>query len=239
MSQRRYREQERYLTILTAKHGIVEARLRIFGQINRQNYNNISVMGYYQFDLFEQRQRYTVNAAEKIEDFYMLRNDAQHLALGEYFCELIDCLHPERFQTKATLQLLLNSLYLLMTQKRTPQFLKPVFELRSLSILGFMPDLVGCESCGAYNRPPMSFFPQEGVLLCSACAKKKGYKKHFVLMPSTLHAMRYILYKEDNSFYNFKLSAECLAQLGDVVEYYTILKTDRNFRSLTVFRQLS
>lgn len=65
--------------------------------------------------------------------------------------------------------MLLNTLHLLEEDKKDMELLKSIFELRALAISGFMPDLVGCQSCGEYVKDSMFFLPVDGMIICSDC----------------------------------------------------------------------
>ncbi len=55
--------------------------------------------------------------------------------------------------------------------KRTAEFIKPLFELRLMSLCGFMPNLVGCAECLAYESEEMFLDAERGEILCSSCEK--------------------------------------------------------------------
>lgn len=240
LSQRSYRDSEKFLTILTRDQGLIEAKLRQFGQIKRSQFNLIAPPGYYRFDLFVLKQRYTVDAAEKIEDFFSLRYDVEKLALAGYLCELTQSLAPPREDARVYLRLLLNTLALLEQERRSPAFLKAVFELRALSLGGFMPDLVCCKHCCEFEGKKMYFLPFAGTLVCSDClpGSTEAGQLHIPLAPPVLCAMRYILYKEEDRLFSFTLADKPLKQLGKLTEYYTLCHMENSrFPSLSLYNQ--
>lgn len=240
LSQRSYRDSEKFLTILTRDQGVLEAKLRQYGQIKRSQFNLIGPLGYFRFDLFVLKQRYTVDAAEKIEDFFPLRYDVEKLALAGYFCELTQSLAPPREEAWVYLRLLLNTLALLEKDRRSPAFLKAVFELRALSIGGFMPDLVCCKHCCQFEGKKLYFLPFAGTLVCSDClpGSPENDQLHIPLAPPVLAAMRYILYKEADKLFQFSLAEKPLEQLGKIAEYYTLCHMENSkFPSLQLYHQ--
>ena len=72
------------------------------------------------------------------------------------------------------LRLLLNCLYMISEGKTDLHVVKAVFELRTMSECGFLPQLVCCKICEKYDGPAFYLDPQEGILLCEDCAKKGG-----------------------------------------------------------------
>ena len=238
LSQRNYRDSEKYLTILTKEYGLIETAFRVFGQVKRAAYQSLGVCGYYRFDLFVNKNRYSVNAIEKIEDFFGLRYDVEKLALAGYFCELTQSLVPPRELAWVYLRLLLNTLHLLEQDKRTQEFLKAVFELRVMAISGFMPNLVCCRSCCAYQKPNMYFLPLSGELVCSDCLDPMSREIKALVSPTVLNAMRYIIYKDFEQLYGFSLDKEPLRQLGTITEFYLLSRIEREFKSLDLYHQL-
>lgn len=239
LSRRKYRENQKYLTILTADYGLLECKLRVFGQINRQQYNNIDVMGYYNFDLFLFKEQYVINAAEKIEDFYSLRLDVENLALGEYFCELMEYLKPDTKTAAGSLRLILNSLYFIHSQKRDVQLIKAIYEWRSLCIHGFMPDLIGCYLCGAYLSEKMYFLPYSGRLICYNCEKEGKGQEMILISAGTLQAMRFVAFKEEQEIFGFVLDAHSLKQFSKVSEEYMLIKTEKRFKTLEMYHHIA
>lgn len=237
LSQRRYRERERYLSILTEDLGLIEAKIRIFGQINQQAYNTIGVLGYYEFDLYFGRQRYSVNAAEKLEDFYSLREDVSSLALGEYFCELTAWLKPETSSAGECLSFLLNCLYWLKEKRCSPVLLKAIYEWRILCETGFMPGLVGCASCGTYTSQMMYFSPLQGALYCEKC-KGEAAEHLLPLTAGSLQAMRYVALKSSRELFGFSLSGKSLESFAKVAEEYMSYRTEKQFKTLEVYKQM-
>ncbi len=75
----------------------------------------------------------------------------------------------------AELRLLLNSLYMISEHSTDLRVIKAVFELRTMSECGFMPQLVCCRDCGTYDEGDAFYLDaQEGHLLCAYCAAKAG-----------------------------------------------------------------
>jgi DNA repair protein RecO (recombination protein O) len=66
-----------------------------------------------------------------------VRQDIEKLSLAAYLCELLAQLATQNENANDFLRLMLNSLYLLEKDKRTVDFIKPLFELRCLSIAGY------------------------------------------------------------------------------------------------------
>ena len=106
---------------------------------------------------------------------------------------------------------------------------KAVFELRTMSECGFLPQLVCCKICEKYDGPAFYLDPQEGILLCEDCAKKAG--KTCNLDMGALYALRHICLVEDKKIFAFKISVGSLAKLSAVAERYALTHLDKPLKS--------
>ena len=123
---------------------------------------------------------------------------------------------PRRFRPQETkpqkeLRLLLNCFYMISEKKADLRVIKAVFELRTMSECGFLPQLVYCRDCGTYDGPAFYLDPAEGCLLCESCAQKAGKKCN--LDAGALFALRHICLVEDKKIFGFRISVGSLAKL--------------------------
>lgn len=132
------------------------------------------------------------------------------------------------------LRLLLNTLHLLCKGTKPLVQIKAVFELRALSISGYMPNILACANCGTYETPVMYFDVDGGCIYCEHCPKAGA-----VAVPKTvMTAVRYICLTEPGRIFGFALSPEQMALLGRVTEQYTLRRLDRRFTTLEFYKSL-
>ena len=235
--QKNYGEKDRLLTILSREHGMITAFANGARSPRSPLASSTELLTYSNFVLFEYKGRTTVDAASANQVFFGVRQDVELLALGTYLAQLCTEVLPEGEQDPQCLRLLLNSLYMLNEKKRTPDFIKPVFELRLLSISGFMPDLVACDVCGCYEHEKMYFLPAEGELRCGGCMS--GHEVGALpLAPGVLAAMRYILYSDFEKLFSFTLPPEGLRQLSAVSERFLLAQLEREFPALSFYHSV-
>lgn len=232
-------EEDKMLVLLSREQGLIEAKARGVKRLKGPLLNSTEDFCYSDFCLFAGKSGYIVNSADKIDNFYLLRDDIEKLSLASYFCELTYFLTPTADNAEVFLRLLCNSLYLLANKKRSPAFLKPVFELRAVSEGGFEPNLIACEVCGKYEAERMYFYPLDGCLRCGECAAREGQgHNRFPLSPSLLAAMRHIVYAELDRLFQFTTSDAVLKQLDHISEYYSKLHLERSLKSLEFYHSL-
>ena len=157
-------EADRRVTLLTRDYGIVHAFARGARRIKSNALTATQLLSYSRFSIFQGRDSYIIDEAEPIEVFFSLRGDMEALSLALYFAQLMAELAPELDDAAPYLRLILNTLHLLAAGKRPQLQLKAIFEMRLLSIAGYMPNLVACETCGAFESDPMFFDAVHGRL---------------------------------------------------------------------------
>ena len=236
------RDDDRVLTILTEDCGVITAYARGAKKLRGRLLSGTELLCCSRFVLFKYRDRYQVDSAETERNFFGLRTDVEKLALAAYLAQLCSQLAPAEEPAGEFLRLTLNALYLLETDKRPPALIKAVFELRLLSMAGYMPDLVACRHCGQYTAVTMYFLPLSGSLLCGDCLPEVRLPDNTVRLRislGVLTAMRHIIYSEPEKVFNFTLPPEELKYLGDLCEYYTIVQLDRRLDSLDFYKSFS
>lgn len=228
----------RLITILTEEQGLVRAFVKSIKKLGGSMAVSTDLFTYSSFVLFFNKEKYSVNSAEPLHIFYRLREDLEKTALASYLAQLAEQLCPEGEEAGEYLQLFLNCLHLLETDKRSPEFIKPVFELRMLTMSGYMPDLVGCQQCGEYQAESFCFSPSTGALICGRCSGGAVPQGTVRLGPAQLAAMRHIIYSENKRIFGFKMSAEGLEYLGRISEWYLLTQLEKSFPSLDFYHRL-
>lgn len=223
-------ESDRVLSILTPEHGVISAMAKGALRLKSKLFSATGLLCYSEFTLFEGKTLYVVDEAQVHSVFWGVHNDVQNMALAMYFAELAGLFSPAGEEAAGLLKLMLNSLYFLSEGKRTPHFIKPVFELRALSLAGYMPNLVACADCVKYDGGPFCFEAESGELYCAECAGRRGLACN--LDPAALAAMRHIVYSEDAKLFSFELGTESLAQLSAVSARYVLVCVDRPVKTL-------
>ncbi len=226
-------ESDRLVTVLTKDEGVVRAFARRAKSLKDSKNAATGLLCYSRLNLYKGREKYIINDAFPIEVFFGLRKDITALALGQYFCSLAAELVPEGVESGDYLRLVLNALHFLCEGTKPQVLLKPIVELRMLSVAGFMPDLVGCSRCGAYEADPMAFQVQEGNICCKACGGQGR-----MLSPAALTAMRHIAYSDFQKVFSFSLSQGAGKELSAASEAYTVQVLQKRPQTLDFYNSL-
>lgn len=231
-------EADKIVHILTDGLGLVSASCKGAMRVRSRLVSSTSLLAYSSFSLYQGKSMYTVDDARIEVQFWNLRQDVVKLSLAMYFLELVRKLAPDETDLRGHLKLVLNTLYFLDNGKRDISYLKPLFELRLLSMSGYMPDLVGCARCGQFVDQGMYFSPQSGDLICRECHLPVDDSHYTLLGSGLLAAMRHIIYSDFSRLFNFRVDAATLATLEKLAEQYLIYQTDGRFKALDFYKGL-
>ena len=222
-------EADRILTILTPDLGVISASAKGSMRLKNKLFSATGLFCYSEFSLTSGRNHYFIDTAQIKNVFHGISATVEGMGLASYMAEIAAELSPAPPESEAQLRLLLNCLYMLSEKKADLRVIKAVFELRTMSECGFLPQLVYCRDCGTYDGPAFYLDPQEGCLLCAACAQKAG--KTCNLDAGALFALRHICLVEDKKIFAFKISVGSLAKLAIAAEQYALTHLDKPLKS--------
>ena len=222
-------EADRILTILTPDLGVISASAKGSMRLKNKLFSATGLFCYSEFSLTSCRSHYFIDTAQIKNVFHGISATVEGMGLASYMAEIAAELSPAPPESEAQLRLLLNCLYMLSEKKADLRVIKAVFELRTMSECGFLPQLVYCRGCGTYDGPAFYLDPQEGCLLCAACAQKAG--KTCNLDAGALFALRHICLVEDKKIFAFKISVGSLAKLAIAAEQYALTHLDKPLKS--------
>lgn len=225
----------RTLSLLTAKLGRINAVARGAKSLRSSLSAPSSQFTYSRFVLFCSGDRTVIDSAEPLELFIELRDDLERLSLAQYFTELTYFCAEENAPAPKHLQLLANSLYMLAKTQRLPLFIKACFELRMMSLCGYMPYLDSCGNCKKEDAADAVFIPDEGTYLCTKCSAYGGLP----ITSGMLSAMRHITQSDSKQLFSFSLSDDTSKRLSGVTEQFVSCQLDRTFPTLDFYKSLN
>ena len=183
-------------------------------------------------------ERFYLNSAEPIHIFYDLRSSLTRLSLASYFAEVLRfCTVPEA-RNNDILRLFLNTLHFLEKGLREEKLLKVVFELRLMSEIGYMPDIVACRDCGLYEPEELFFCIDDGGFYCAECFGGSEDNNYLKMKLPVLNAVRHIVLADFDRLFNFRASEKTMQTLAAAAESYLISHLERSFRTLDFYKSL-
>ena len=230
-----YSESDKIIDILT-EHGIRTVRVRGVRKAGSKYAAATQVFSYCEFCLQKTRGRYFLDSAAPLNLFYPLRTDLVLLALAAYFAELTKAAATDQPQPEI-LRLFLICLHYLSEQKREPAQIKAAFELRLMTEIGLMPNLICCAEC-------CEFMPEQPVLridksdmVCAECAETVGNEK--MITQAALLAARHVVFSDLDKVLSFRVSGHSLRLFAQYAEQYTIYHLERSFSTLRYYKDVS
>lgn len=231
-------EQDKLVTVLTRNLGVIRAFVRQGKNIKSRNCASTGLLCYSQLTLYKGKQDYyTVENATLTNMFSGLKGDISRLALAEYFCEAAAAVCPDGQNAEEHLRLILNALYLLSKGEISQLLIKSAVEMRLASISGYMPDLLMCPQCGAYEAEKM-YFTLSGRLFCASCFENSAFSQGIQLNKGLVFALRHIVYSDDKKLFSFSLSDKSLLKLSEITESYLSLKAEKTFDTLKFYKSV-
>ena len=242
------READRIITIFTEEMGVVSALARSARSLKSRKMSSTMLFCYSSFVLTKQGEYYHVKEAELIESFFDIRRSVDGLALATYIVEVLSDVTVAE-EERELLRLSLNSLFAIASGKYQLKKVKAAFEIRTASILGFMPDVVACADCGE-KEGDFFFDIMGGSLRCYNC-KTKAEKTHTeiespnethivcILSEGARRAFAYCIYCPIERMFSFSLSEEEMSLFAKAAEEYLLNQLERSFKTLDFYKEVA
>ena len=233
-------EYSKCIDLLTDERGLIRAYANGGRGSKNRHLSSTQIFAYSEFVLYKGKAGYIINESQIIETFSPLATDIKKLSLAQYFCEIITRIAPKEEKSFDLLRLLLNCLYYLQNDIKNELLIKSIFEMRSCTMAGYMPNFVGCYKCGIYKNENMYFSLQDSILVCNDCYDytKKTYSDLSHIDKAVLEALRHIVYCEFLQIFSFNLSEGYLQSLQKITEKYLLFHCCGEFKSLAIYNSL-
>lgn len=227
-------EFDKRIVLLTRERGKISAFAKGARRLNSPFMAAAEPFVFGVFTLYEGRTSYNLNQVSVTHQFMELAAMQPGIYYGYYFLELADYFGHEGTDEREMMNLLYVTVKALLNPKIDDALVRCVYELRTMAIQGYCPELSRCVECGTEEIPEgEAFFSQEHHgILCRTCAV--GVRGAVRMSASALYAMRYMAGAPLNKLYSFTVSGEVLAELERIIHTYTEKNTDRRFKSLQI-----
>ena len=242
------RESDRLITIFTEEMGVLSAMAQGARSLKSRKMSSTMQFCYSRFILYKKGEHYYVREAELIESFFDLRSSIEDLALAAYIADVLSDVTVAA-EERELLRLSLNSLYAIANKKYELSKIKAAFEIRAASILGFMPDVLACSSCG--ERLGNFYFDiMGGSIKCFLCNERESssikepespHESHIVriLSEGAKIALGYCIYAPLEKLFSFKISGEDMDLFAKAAEDYLINQLERSFKTLDFYKEVT
>ena len=241
------KESDRLVTLFTKEKGLIVAIAKGARSLRSRQMSSTTQFCYGNYVLYQKGDYYWIKEAELIESFFDLRADLERLALAQYLCEVLSFITVEA-EEETLLRLSLNSLYAIASGKYDIDLVKEAFEIRASSIIGFMPDVLGCCECEA-KEGDFFFDIMNGSLLCYECNTKRqtdappvseyGENRIVCLVSASARvAMMYCVHAPLERLFSFRIPNEDMTLFCRACEEYLLHHIERSFKTLDFYKEV-
>ncbi|WP_295215611.1 DNA repair protein RecO [Ruminococcus sp.] len=242
LAQRTAGDRGKFIDILTEKNTLQEVYVRGAKKASASGTSTTQLFSYATFSVQQRQNRFYLDSTDPIRIFYRLRESLSRLSLAMYFSELLRQSVREYHnpgENCEVMRLALNTLHYLENGQREEGLLKPVFELRLMTELGMMPDLLMCRCCGKFLPKRLYFSVEEGCFSCQDCGAPKTAYAPILLRAPALQAMRHMIFADFSRLYNFRLGAENLAAVQLCAERFVRYHLDVRLDTLEFYHKIT
>lgn len=220
-------DNDKILTILTADLGKIKVFCKGAKRTKGAFLNSTEFLAYSDLVLYEGNgELYRLNSAEPIEIFYNLRVDIDKLVYATLIAQIMCDVCQEEPSNKK-IQLFLNTLYMISETDKNLDMILATFQIRLLGILGFIPRLLECVSCGIKNTEYYFSIKGNGVK-CEVCSK---LDKSAIKMSQTTYAtILYILKIDAKKIFSYEVPEEIINELKIIANLYTTEKLEKEYK---------
>jgi len=225
-------EYDRRIVLLTKERGKISAFAKGARRPNSPLMGVTRAFVFGTFQMYEGRTSYTLKQANITNFFEEILTDYSAVCYACYFAELADYYARENLDATDMINLLYVTLKALTRAAVSLDLIKCIYELRLISINGECVDLFACKACGKENQKLAGYSGKLQGLMCTDCSKVHGSLIN--CSPSTVYALQYIITAPIDKLYTFTLSAQCLAELEEIVGLIVSSTIDKKFKSLDI-----
>ncbi len=231
-------ESDRFIHVFTKEYGVIELMARGSRKMISKNAGASQLFAYSDFSVRSDKGKMYLDSSQLIHLFYDIRSDIKKLALADYISEIVSYAAGHNKQSDDIMRLFLNTLHFLSSGERDTELLKAIFEMRFMTEIGMMPDIVCCPVCMTYSAPYMLFDLISTKLYCTSCFKGKYDDTQITINDSTVHALRHIVFADMDRLFNFRLAKKSMEKLSRLTERYIIIHLGRSFKTLDYYNSL-
>ena len=175
---------------------------------------------------------YHINSVEPIEIFYNIRTDLDKLKYAVHINKIINDVTHENQNSYKILQLVLNTLYTISETDKNLDLVISIFKMRLLSLIGFLPEIQKCTSCGETENIT-SFSIKDNGFKCNICSKQDT--SAISMSESTKNAIKYTITAPAKKLYSFNIKDESLEEFKIISKLYFNEKLEKEYKLEELF----
>lgn len=233
-----YGETDKLLDLLTADYGLITVSARGARRTKSKLLSSSQLFSLSEFQLFQNKGRFSVDSAELIESFQGLHRDIEKLIcsahLAEVFTDLLRDNLPDRqpYELWAYTANQVNS-------GNDPLLAVHAAQLRLLAIEGLKPSIENCKNCQQKLTDSIRFSFNESASYCNIAGCQSRIKGNSMLFsPGTAACISHIINCQLTQLYSFKLSDDVRQNVIAFSEKFLTEQMEKKYRRLDMLSGL-
>jgi DNA repair protein RecO (recombination protein O) len=223
-------EADRIITLFTDNLGKVQAVAHGARKAKSKLMSSTQIFSYCEYVLYKGKNLYTISQSEIKESFQVLLGDLYTLTYSSYLVELINVMTQYDETNIELFRLILKVLYLMSGSEIDKELLVRAFELKSMSISGYMPDLNRCSICSRDDPDILGFSIRHGGIVCGRCVN--GAEDVLRMDASTLNTLRYLMRNDMERIRSLRVNNNVKESMKKIMKNYIKYYLEREFKSL-------
>ena len=236
LRQRKIANNRRMVVLFTRQYGKISAGTSINEKSRNKSALALRPFTLAEYDIFKGRESFSINSASVKKSFYSIGEDLQRFMAASRFLKYLDRVLPEEEPLPQLYDLAVEYMESAALSTSSSDTLLYAFIVKSLRMLGVMPELTCCVSCGKSperfgygpdgSRPGKFklFSVTAGGIICEDCANaEKSDEGALIYRPSfdIIDVFRFFMAKPLKTFEKVSLKKNDSEQILNILSSYT------------------
>ena len=187
--------------------------------------------------VFYERKRadiFTISQCDLVDYFNPIRDDLTRLSYAAYMAELLDSVAELSDPNPGVFELLLDS-FRLLSSGASPKRVARIFEIKVLSLLGMMPELASCASCGSNTGEKARFSFKNGGLICAGCAASD--RASSPILPGSVKFVSYVQSSPFDKASKIKVAEPVGREVEAILRKFLDYHIDRRLKTVAFIKK--
>lgn len=223
----------RMVLLFSKKYGKISAGTGINERGRNKSALAMRPFTYGRYELFKNRESYNINSAEVLKSYYGLGEDVDKYMNSAYILEFTEKILPEEQPAQAIFNLILDFMQVMENRQKSHGTLVLGYEIKTLKIMGIMPELSQCVLCGKPCReenPPKKFSIRDGGIVCQNCEHSLEISANDTLIYpinfGIVDILKYFAVHSLKKFENLALNEGVCKKLQKMIKHYAAYYLD-------------
>ncbi|NLW12315.1 MAG: DNA repair protein RecO [Clostridiaceae bacterium] len=230
-------DADRLISVLTADHGLITAAARGARRQKSSLLASTQIFALSQFQLFQNRGRYTVDSAELDESFQGLHKDIYRLICAAHLAEVFIDLLKDDLPDKTAYELWGRAVNE-VNRGQEPLLSIHVAQLRLLEHAGLKPPFELCSHCHGSVKAPALFSFRDSKIYCGSGCRSRSAGPSMLLSSGSLACLEHIFSSPLSRLFSFSLSDEIKQEVICFSDRWLTIQMEKQYTRLAMLQDL-